>query len=320
MHFLASALMLATAGASVSAPVLTEIEAPGPQGPLKGTVTKGSSKNDPVVLILPGSGPTDRDGNSPLGVKAQPYKLLAEGLAAEGVTSVRIDKRGMFGSTAATDDANAVTMKDYAADTRSWIDAIRKNTGASCVWLLGHSEGGLVALTTASSHNDSICGLILVATPGRPLGEVMKEQLRANPANAVLLDAADRTIDTLSAGERVDTDALPLPLKGLFRPEVQGFLISLFAVDPAKLIAASDRPVLILQGERDMQVSTADANRLESAKPDAVLKLLPDTNHVLKLVGSDSSSANMATYGNPDLPLAPGVTEVIAQFVKANGQ
>jgi uncharacterized protein len=72
--------------------------------------------------------------------------LLAEGLAERGIGSVRIDKRRMFASSAAVADANAVTIDDYVADVGAWIGVIRKETGVSCVWLLGHSEGGLVVL------------------------------------------------------------------------------------------------------------------------------------------------------------------------------
>ncbi len=161
--------------AAVASPSV-EILAPGPLGELKGTLTRADPAA-PVVLIIPGSGPTDRDGNSPLGISAAPYRLLADGLAANGVSSVRIDKRGLFGSSEAVPDANAVTIGDYVDDTHAWIRAIRKSTEADCVWVLGHSEGGLVALA-AAQQEQLICGIILVAAPGRLLGDVIKEQLR----------------------------------------------------------------------------------------------------------------------------------------------
>src|SRR5262249_10810047 len=149
------------------------------------TMLAPENSKDAVVLIIPGSGPTDRDGNSPLGIRASPYKLLAEGLAAKGITSVRIDKRGIFGSASAVPDANAVTIAHFAADVHGWVEVIRGKTGASCVWLLGHSEGGLVALASRQSASE-VCGLILVAAPGRPLGQVLREQLKSNPADAPL--------------------------------------------------------------------------------------------------------------------------------------
>ena len=70
-------------------------------------------------LILAGSGPTDRDGTNPLGVKSAIYRMMAEGLAAQDVTTLRVDKRGMFASRLAAPDPNAVTVVDLAADTHS---------------------------------------------------------------------------------------------------------------------------------------------------------------------------------------------------------
>ncbi|MGO9461020.1 MAG: alpha/beta hydrolase [Rhodomicrobium sp.] len=270
----------------------------------------------PVILIIPGSGPTDRDGNSPLGVKASTYKLLAEGLASKGIAAVRIDKRGMFGSAGAVADANAVTIDDYAADIQAWLDVIRRKTGAPCVWLLGHSEGGLVALASNKSAGD-ICGLILIATAGRPLGEVLRDQLKSNPANAPVLGQAMPAIDALEAGRHADVSTMHPALLPLFSPKIQGFLISVFALDPARLIAGWKKPVLIMQGERDIQVSVADAERLKLAAPSARLVLLPNTNHVLKTVTSPNRAENMAAYGDPSLPLAPGVIDAIAGFVSA---
>jgi uncharacterized protein len=297
--------------------VQADIAALGPNGPLKGTLTSASASAAPVVLIIPGSGPTDRDGNNPLGLKAATYRLLSEELADKGVSTVRIDKRGMFASAGAVPDANAVTIEDYVGDTHAWVNAVRQKTGAKCVWLLGHSEGGLVALAAAQG-NESICGLVLVAAAGRPLGDVLKDQLRANPANAPLLPQATAAIDTLAAGKRVDTAALPPPLAPLFQATVQGFLISAFALNPIKLIAQMQKPVLIIQGERDIQISTADARALKAASPSSMLALLPDTNHVLKRVTSDDRGANIATYADPHLPLTPGVADVIARFVSVS--
>ena len=182
---------------------------------------KPASPHAPLVLIIPGSGPTDRDGNGPAGLAAATYRLLAAGLAERGIATVRIDKRGIGGSSAAVADPNAVTMQDYAADARTWITAVQRRTGASCVWLLGHSEGGLVALL-AAQRPDGICGLVLAATPGRPLGDVLREQLQSNPANAPVLGQALSILAQLEAGKRVDASAIAPALLPLFRPAVQG--------------------------------------------------------------------------------------------------
>ncbi len=109
---------------AAAAPVESWIEAPGPAGALKGVLLT-PAKPGPALLIIPGSGPTDHDGNSPAGLRAGTYRLLAEGLAAHGITSLRIDKRGLFASRAAVPDADAVTIGDYAADVHAWIGVLR---------------------------------------------------------------------------------------------------------------------------------------------------------------------------------------------------
>lgn len=308
-----TAAMMATSPAWSGAPSV-DLHLPGPRGELAGTLVAPAGSRA-AVLIIPGSGPTDRDGDNPLGVRARPYALLADALARERVSTLRTDKRGLFASRQAIADPNAVTIDDYVDDTLAWARLLRERTGARCVWLLGHSEGGLIALAAAARHPDTLCGVVLVATAGRPLAETIKTQLRANPANAPLLDTADRALDALAAGRRVDTAGLPAPLAALFHPSIQGFLISAFARDPAQLIARIDKPVLIVQGARDLQVGVDDARALQRAQPSAALAVFADVNHVLKAVHTDDRAANLATYAAPDLPLAPDLAETIARFV-----
>jgi pimeloyl-ACP methyl ester carboxylesterase len=300
------------AQAAIASMVMTT---PGPNGSLEGAFVDAGA-HAPVVLIIPGSGPTDRDGNNPLGITAAQYRLLAEALSAKGVSSVRVDKRGMFGSKAAVADPNSVTIGDYAADTENWVAAIRKRTGNNCVWVLGHSEGALVALTAAQHKPAGICGVIVVSGPGRKLGDVIREQLKSNPANAPVLDSALAAIDSLERGQRVDVANMHPALQQLFAPQVQGFLIDAFARDPAKLAASLNIPLLIVQGQRDVQVSVADARALAAAQPKAKLVLIPTMNHVLKDVQSDDRAANLATYADPSLPVDSALVDAVAQFVK----
>ena len=310
--------MIATLAAALLAvtPVTagTPVEAPGPNGPLAGTML-GEGKGRPVVLIIPGSGPTDRDGNSPLGITAGSYRLLAEALAAKGVATVRVDKRGMFGSKAATPDPNAVMIADYAADAHAWARIIRARTAAPCIWMLGHSEGGLVALLAAQQPVD-LCGVILVSSPGRPLGAVLREQFRANPANAPYMGQLDAMMTAYETGKPVDRAALSPPIAAAFPPQLDGYMQSLLSYDPAKLAAMYKGPVLVEQGTRDLQVSVTDAQRLAAARPGIRLVLIPGANHALKAVASDDRAANIATYADPSLPLADGLVEPIVALVK----
>jgi len=309
------ALGLAAAPASAQP---REITARGPEGDLAGTLIP-AQEGQPTVLIIPGSGPTDRDGNNPMGVNAASYRLLAEALAAKGIGSIRIDKRGMFASKGAVPDANDVTIAAYAEDVHSWIASAREETGAECLWLLGHSEGGLVALA-AAQETDGVCGVLALASVGRPAGAILREQLQANPANAPILPQALAAIDDLEAGKTVSVEGMHPALKGLFNPAVQGFLMDLMSYDPAQLAGALEVPLLIVSGAKDLQTPFADGEALHAANAASTFTLIADMNHVLKLVEGDGRATNFATYADPSLPVHPVLVTAIARFILAGGQ
>lgn len=290
-------------------PAISEITA----GQLHGTLVDKRHK-DPVILIVPGSGPTDRDGNSPLGVSGNSYKLLADALIARDIASVRIDKRGLFGSAGAG-DPNITSPQAYVDDIHAWIDAIKTERESKCVFLLGHSEGALLVSLAAEGRKD-VCGLILVAGVGRPLGDVLREQFRSNPANAPILDTALHAIDELEQGRTVDTSAMHPALARVFPPAVQPYLISLMAIDPVEAVRRAKKPTLIVQGTRDIQVSVEDAKLLNKA-PKTSMKLVNDMNHIFKEAPADLAG-NIATYSNPDLPLATDFVGQIEEFIENN--
>jgi pimeloyl-ACP methyl ester carboxylesterase len=305
--------MIATpAGA---APPLSEIKAFGPNGPLVGTFLHANKPHAPVLLIHPGSGPTDRDGNNSFGIKANSYRLLAEALAVRGISTARIDKRGMFGSKAAIADANKVTLADYAADVANWIEVLRQKSGRRCIWVAGHSEGGLVAL--ASAGIPDICGLVLISTPGRRFDIVLLEQLAANPANKPILDQARSALDALARGEHAEVSGMhPALAQGLFNPEVQDFLIDLIAHPAGPMIAKADKPILIVGGSMDMQVGAADAQALSAAQPSAKLVWIEGMSHTLKHVEDDERDASLASYSDPGRPIKSALVKAIADFIQ----
>jgi len=286
------------------------VQIPGPQGPLEAEslAAEGAAH---AVIIVPGSGPTDRDGHSsPMALRSDSYRLLAEGLAAEGIASLRVDKRGFYGSAAALADANDVTIANYAQDVRDWVN--KASDLAPCVWIAGHSEGGLVALVAAQTPPDSLCGLILMATPGRPIGRLLVEQFAANPMNGPLMLELEGLVADLEAGEARDPALVSPMLQPLFSAGLQRYMIDLFSYDPISLAQGWEGPVLIVQGEADIQVGADHAGLLAAALPQAEVTMLPGATHMLK---QDLPGQPFATYTDPALPLHEGLVPAIARFV-----
>ncbi|KQW80878.1 alpha/beta hydrolase [Brevundimonas sp. Root1279] len=305
-----SLILTAALSVPVAGPTSTPVALPSDPSPIHGTLLAPEGQARAVAVILPGSGPTDRDGNSPLGVSASTYRLLAEGLAEQGIATVRIDKRGIAASAAAGLSETDLRFDHYVADARAWAEEAAARTGKPCAWLIGHSEGALIALAATKEDDDKICGLVLLSGAGRRARVVLEEQLA--PIPEPLKTQAYAALAELETGRTVaDT---PPALQALFRPSVQPYLISWFAYDPAVLIAAYDGPILIGQGTTDLQITVEDARALASARPDATLVLWEGVNHVLKLAPADRAG-NAATYRDPSLPLAGGIVDDVAEFI-----
>lgn len=286
-----------------------------PGATLAGTLQKPEKAGAKVLvmLILPGSGPTDRDGNSAAG-PAGTYRKLAAELAAQGIASLRIDKRGIGRSVAQDTREEALNFNDYAADARAWLDWLSRQPGLGPVGLVGHSEGGLVALAAVQKSSPAKA-LVLLSTPGEPLGATIRRQLSQNRANppALVREAGD-ILTQLEAGKTVpQVSPLLLPL---FRPSVQPYLMSELSLDPARLVAATTLPTLIVQGDHDLQVRPDDARLLAAAQKRASLKMIPGMNHVLVPAPLDMQ-ANFATYADASLPLDKGAVRAIATFLRA---
>ncbi|HEX4104966.1 MAG TPA: alpha/beta fold hydrolase [Rhizomicrobium sp.] len=266
-----------------------------------------------AILMLAGSGPTDRNGNALPALHSDTYRLLAEGLAAHGVTTLRVDKRGVGQSAAAMAAEADLRIGTYADDAKAWAGELRKQTGLRCVWLLGHSEGALVA-ELAAQNTQGICGLILISGAGHNLGDIIVTQTQSAPPE--LRQKITEIVATLRQGKTVAD--VPPPLMVLFRPSVQPYWISEINLDPPALLKSNTLPLLIMQGDNDIQVSVEDAKLLAAARSDAKLVILPGVNHLLKIAPTDRAG-NIATYANPSLPLAPGVVDAVADFVHDHG-
>lgn len=289
------------------------VEIPGPAGPLRGEAIAVENARHAVVII-PGTGPIDRDGNAPsLGMSSDSYRLLAEALAAAGIASIRIDKRGFFDSVGAISNPEQVNIDGYAQDARGWVGKAAEL--APNVWLAGHSEGGLVALVAATEPPPALSGLILISAAGRPVGELLVEQMGANPVMAAVMPDLRAIVADLEAGRQRAVERIPGPLQQMFTPGLQRYMVNLFSYDPAALARQWAGPVLILQGDRDIQVRVLDAGNLAAAMPQAEKRILPGMTHMLK---ADRPGQPFASYTNPLLPLDSGLLPAMVGFLDAH--
>lgn len=276
------------------------------------TVPRGATGRIPVAVIIAGSGPTDRNGNSIMGIRPNSYAQLAWRLAERGIATLRYDKRGMPG-TQGSFDIRTMTLEDFAGDARAAAESLARDPRFSRVVLIGHSEGASLALI-AARQGAPVAGVVHVSGLGRPLTAVMREQL-ARQFDSVTLARYDTAMKHYLQGEQPAD--VPQQLAMLFVPVNQTFMRSLAAFDAPATIRAVRQPVLIVQGETDLQATVADAERLHAARPDARLLLIPETNHVLKHVADTTLAGQMGTYQNPSVPIVAGVVTAIADWILA---
>ncbi|MBM3411793.1 MAG: alpha/beta hydrolase [Bacteroidetes bacterium] len=281
-------------------------------GTLSGTLfTPHGVRKPPVVLIIAGSGPTDRDGNSRL-LKGKNNSLLqlADSLSKYGIASLRYDKKGVGKSQVKGLREEDMRFEDGANDALAWIAWLRKS-GYKKIYIAGHSEGSLIGLVAA--QQTKLKGFISLAGAGRPIDQVLREQFKegGGPDSLVLL--ANRYLDTLLTGQRI---AKPNPfLFSIFRPSVQPYIISWLRYNPGNLLQKLRCPVLIVQGNKDIQVQVADALLLQKIKPDAQLAIIENMNHVFKLVSSNNRIDNAKAYSDPSLPIASSMVQEFIKFI-----
>lgn len=277
-------------------------------GTLAGTLQlpEGGGKR-PVALIIAGSGPTDRDGNNPQ-VRNDSLKQLASQLAAAGYATVRYDKRGVGASAAAAPGEALLRFETYVDDATAWVRKLKEDGRFAFPLVIGHSEGSLIGMLAAQRAGAG--AFISIAGPAESAGTALRKQL-AGKLPADLAAENERVLGALEQGRTVEK--VSPALQWLYRPSVQPYLLSWFRYVPARSIQALQVPVLIVQGGADLQVPTDQAHALRAARPDAVMAVIGDMNHVLKQV--HDPAGQQAAYTDPRLPLHPALLPALTSFL-----
>lgn len=280
-------------------------------GSLEGTlVTPAQVKRMPIVLIIAGSGPTDRDCNSALGLKTNAFKMLAEGLAAKGIASFRYDKRHI-GKSKMTQKLTDVTFDDFVNDATYWMDTLktmkRKRRYTKFI-IAGHSEGSLIALLTVQKTKTD--ALISLCGPAQSMDSLIYEQLGKQAP--FLVPQLKNVYNKWKMGEKVDS--FPPMLRSLANPSIEKFMVTIMKYSPQVEISKLKLPILLISGRNDIQVLPKEAEMLSKANPKAKLVYFDKMTHVLKDGEANLMSAQKV-YQQTELPLTEGVVEAMVKFI-----
>ncbi len=288
-------------------------------GDISATLSTPAEGSDTAVLIVAGSGPTDRNGNSGQGLNSYAYKMLADELVKGGVAILRYDKRAIGRST--LNDPTTIpnlVFNDFVDDAVRCVDYLR-GEGFKKVVVVGHSEGGEIALHLALREDVKVDGLVLLCCPGYSMDQILIAQLSAQlvPQYIGLMATATNIIKSIKRGDSVAVESIPQELLSLFHPSVQPFLCSSMAFDPAELMSRVEQPTLIISGGRDIQVAKDNADRLMEVAKCGEHIHFDQMTHILKSADTnDRIQQIMGIYTNSKLPLTEGLSKAILGFVK----
>ena len=276
-------------------------------GNIEGTLLLPSVEKPTIALIIAGSGPTDRDGNSG-GLKMNYLKMLAEGLYENNIASIRYDKRGIGSSVMPGLKEDDLTFSDFISDAELWMDKIMDDSRFGDIIVIGHSEGSLIGMIASQNKNPN--KFISIAGPGITMLATLRRQLKDQPP--YILSMSEPILEKLEKGQTVDS--VPPLLNSLFRQSVQNYLISVSKYDPLVEISKLKCPVMIVQGTTDIQIEVLDAEKLAESNKNSKLLIIEGMNHILK-EAPENRLLNIQTYGNPDLKIKEGLVDSISKYI-----
>lgn len=264
-------------------------------------------ENPPLVILIQGSGPTDRDGNQMM-MKNDASKKIAHQLAENGIASYRFDKR-IFKMTKFKIKEEDLRFEDFVTDVNSILEYFKADKKFDKIILAGHSEGSLIGMLAAQQGADAFISL---AGPGRSIDKIVVEQL-AKQSEELSENARQAFDEIIETGNTVNYSPY---LESIFRPSVQPYIASWMKYDPVPEIAKLEIPILIINGSFDLQVDTTDAEILNAAAPNSKLVILKNMNHIFREINGENLE-NTKAYNEPNRPLHPELIPVLTDFIKS---
>lgn len=268
-------------------------------------LTPSSIENPPLVILIQGSGPTDRNGNQSF-MKNDSFKKLARELAANGIASFRYDKR-IFEMSNLGITEEEIRFDDFIADATSVLEYFGGQDHFGKKVVLGHSQGSLVGMISARNRADAF---ISIAGAGHPIDALIVNQLKQQMPG--LDEQARESFEELR--KKGSTSNYNPALASIFKPGLQAFMLSWLKYDPAEEISKLDIPVLVLNGTEDLQVSEEEAEKLKESLPGARIVILENMNHVFREIAGDDLE-NSKSYNEPRRPLHPDLVPTLENFI-----
>lgn len=277
---------------------------------LKGTLYTPikQTNSTSLVILIAGSGPTNRDGNQ-FGMTNNSLKLLAESLVKNGIAVYSYDKRIFAQMASGKLDEASLSFDNFIDDAKEVVLYFKNQKKYHSITIAGHSEGALIGMVAANGNADAY---ISIAGAGRPIDKVLLEQIGKQAP--FLKEEVEKNLATLKSGNTFELKNQMLA--SLFRASVQPYMISWIKYHPQNEIKKLQIPSLLINGDKDIQVSVQDAQLLQQAKPDAQLQIIPNMNHIFKVIQGDDAE-NKASYTNPELPICTELTSIITTFIRS---
>lgn len=271
-------------------------------------VVPENTETPPLVIFIQGSGPTNRDGNQPM-MKNNGIKKIAHELAVNGIASFRYDKRIFKMEKLRVKEAD-LRFEDFVTDVNSIVDHFTKENKFEKIVIAGHSEGSLIGILAAQTGG--VDALISLAGPGRSIDKIIVEQLAKQSAE--LSENARIALDEIK--EKGSTQNYSPYLESIFRASVQPYIKSWMQFDPAEELAKLEIPVLLINGNYDLQVDVVDAELLQKASPGSQLVIPDKMNHIFRKIEGENLE-NTKAYNEPNRPLHPELIPALVDFIKS---